>query len=43
MSGWVSFSPAPGQIPPLDRLKEWVEGSYRSRAPKKLVHELDAL
>ena len=41
--GWVSFTPAPDQIPPLDQLKEWVEESYRAQAPRKLVKELDAL
>jgi predicted DNA-binding protein (MmcQ/YjbR family) len=40
-SGWVSFSPAPGEIPPLDQLREWVEESYRAQAPRKLVKELD--
>ena len=40
-SGWVSFAPAPDEIPPLDQLKEWVEESYRAQAPKRLVRELD--
>jgi predicted DNA-binding protein (MmcQ/YjbR family) len=39
---WVRFSPAAGEVPPLDRLKEWVEESYRAQAPRKLVRELDA-
>jgi predicted DNA-binding protein (MmcQ/YjbR family) len=30
-SGWVSFAPAEGEIPPLDQLKEWIEESYRAR------------
>lgn len=41
-SGWVSLSPADGEIPPFDQLKEWVEESYRAQAPKRLVKELDA-
>ena len=41
-SGWVSFSPPPGQIPDIEQLKAWVEESYRAQAPKKLVRELDA-
>jgi predicted DNA-binding protein (MmcQ/YjbR family) len=40
--GWVSFAPAPDEIPPLAQLKEWVEESYRAQAPRKLVKELDA-
>ena len=40
-SGWVSFSPAPDEIPPLGQLKDWVEESYRAQAPRKLVKELD--
>lgn len=41
-SGWVTFSPADDEIPPLDQLKEWIEESYRAQAPKRLVKELDA-
>jgi predicted DNA-binding protein (MmcQ/YjbR family) len=41
-SGWVSFSPAEGDIPDIEQLKEWVEESYRAQAPKRLVRELDA-
>jgi predicted DNA-binding protein (MmcQ/YjbR family) len=41
-SGWVSFTPGPGEMPSLDRLKEWIDESYRAQAPKKLVKELDA-
>ena len=41
-SGWVSFSPPEEAIPDLDRLKEWVEESYRAQAPRRLVKELDA-
>lgn len=40
--GWVSFSPADEEVPPLEQLKEWVEESYRAQAPRKLVKELDA-
>ena len=41
-SGWVSLAPSEDEIPPLDRLKEWVEESYRAQAPRRLVKELDA-
>ena len=40
-SGWVSFTPADGQMASLDQLKTWVEESYRAQAPRKLVKELD--
>jgi predicted DNA-binding protein (MmcQ/YjbR family) len=39
--GWVSFTPADGEVPPMEQLKEWVEESYRAQAPRKLVKELD--
>lgn len=41
-SGWVTFTPAEDEIPPLDQLKEWIDESYRARAPRKLVKELDS-
>jgi predicted DNA-binding protein (MmcQ/YjbR family) len=41
-SGWVTFRPAGDEIPPLDQLKDWIDESYRARAPRKLVKELDA-
>jgi len=41
-SGWVSFTPAEAELPPLEQLKEWVEESYRAQAPRKLVKELDS-
>ena len=40
-SGWVSFTPAEKDVPPLETLKAWVEESYRAQAPRKLVKELD--
>jgi hypothetical protein len=40
-SGWVSFNPADGEIPPIEQLREWIEESYRAQAPKRLVRELD--
>ena len=40
-SGWVSFTPAEDEVPPIDQLKEWVEESYRAQAPRRLVKELD--
>ena len=41
-SGWVTFTPSEGEYPSLDQLKAWVDESYRARAPKRLVKELDA-
>lgn len=41
-SGWVSFNPPEDQIPDFDRLRDWIEESYRAQAPRKLVKELDA-
>jgi predicted DNA-binding protein (MmcQ/YjbR family) len=41
-SGWVSFSPAEAEMPPLRQLKDWIDESYRAQAPRKLVKELDA-
>ncbi|MFC3079462.1 MmcQ/YjbR family DNA-binding protein [Phenylobacterium terrae] len=36
-SGWVSFDPAPDEVPPLETLKSWIDESYRAQAPKKLI------
>jgi predicted DNA-binding protein (MmcQ/YjbR family) len=41
-SGWVSASFEPGERPPMDLLKAWIDESYRAQAPKKLVKLLDA-
>jgi hypothetical protein len=41
-SGWVSARFAPGDAPPIDLLKAWIDESYRAQAPKKLVALLDA-
>ena len=41
-SGWVTFTPAEADIPPLAQLKAWIDESYRAQAPKKLVKALDA-
>jgi predicted DNA-binding protein (MmcQ/YjbR family) len=40
-SGWVSFTPSESEMPSLDQLREWVDESYRARAPRKLVKLLD--
>jgi predicted DNA-binding protein (MmcQ/YjbR family) len=40
-SGWVSFTPSPEEMPPLEQMKEWIDESYRAQAPRKLVKELD--
>ena len=39
-SGWVSAE-FPGQTPPVEMLKQWIDESYRAQAPKKLVKQLD--
>lgn len=41
-SGWVSFRFGPGDRPPMEALRRWLEESYRAVAPKKLVKALDA-
>jgi len=40
-SGWVSATFEPGDEPPLEILKGWIEESYRAVAPKKLLAELE--
>jgi len=40
-SGWVTWTEAGGELPPLPLLEEWLEESYRAQAPKKLVAVLD--
>ncbi|ADO72519.1 MmcQ/YjbR family DNA-binding protein [Stigmatella aurantiaca] len=39
-SGWVSVQFGPKEKPPLDLLRQWIDESYRSVAPKKLVAQL---
>ncbi|HEX6272591.1 MAG TPA: MmcQ/YjbR family DNA-binding protein [Polyangiaceae bacterium] len=41
-SGWVSARFAPGEEPPVELLKAWIDESYRAQAPKKLVKTLPA-
>lgn len=41
-SGWVTLTPGEEDMPSLDRLKEWLEESYRAQAPRSLVKLLDA-
>jgi predicted DNA-binding protein (MmcQ/YjbR family) len=41
-SGWVSFTPAEGEMPSLDQLRDWIDESYRAQAPKTLVKALDS-
>ena len=41
-AGWVTASFGPNDSPPLAILKGWIEESYRSIAPKKLLADLDA-
>jgi predicted DNA-binding protein (MmcQ/YjbR family) len=42
-SGWVTAQFSVGAEPSLEMLKEWVDESYRTIAPKKLVAQLDSL
>ena len=41
-AGWVSIGLAGRDRPSLEVLCDWVEESYRTIAPKKLIAELDA-
>jgi predicted DNA-binding protein (MmcQ/YjbR family) len=40
--GWVSARFKKGEKPPVELLLSWIDESYRTVAPKKLVKELDA-
>lgn len=40
-SGWVTAEFDADATVPIDRMCEWIEESYRTIAPKKLVAELD--
>jgi predicted DNA-binding protein (MmcQ/YjbR family) len=42
-SGWITARFAPGVLPPLDLLREWIDESYRAIAPKGLVASLPAV
>src|SRR5262245_29441963 len=42
-SGWVTAQFPVGAEPSLEMLKAWVDESYRTIAPKKLVAQLDSL
>ena len=41
-SGWVTFEPAPGEMPALATFLDWIDESYRAQAPRRLVKELDS-
>lgn len=41
-AGWVSLPLQEKGAPPADLLCDWVEESYRTIAPKRLIAELDA-
>ncbi len=41
-SGWVTCTFHPTDEPPMDLLEEWIEESYRTIAPKKLILALNA-
>lgn len=40
--GWVALQFTGDEAPPLDRIRAWIDESYRAVAPKKLVKQLDA-
>jgi predicted DNA-binding protein (MmcQ/YjbR family) len=40
--GWVTVPITGKSAPPLDVLRDWIEESYRTVAPKRLVARLDA-
>lgn len=40
-SGWVTMKFEPGKHPPLERMYDWIEESYRAVAPKTLVKAID--
>jgi len=40
-AGWVSATFGPDDEPPLDVLRDWIDESYRTIAPKRLVRQLD--
>ncbi|MEO6797256.1 MAG: MmcQ/YjbR family DNA-binding protein [Candidatus Dormibacter sp.] len=42
-SGWVTVDLAKGRKPPIDLLKAWIDESYRTVAPKKLIAGLNAM
>ena len=39
-SGWVTFEPAPEEMPSLETLKSWIDESYCAQAPKKLAAQI---
>jgi len=40
-AGWVSCIFTTGDDPPVGLLEDWIDESYRTIAPKKLVKQLD--
>ena len=40
-SGWVTASFGPKDTVPIELLEDWLDESYRTIAPKKLVSQLD--
>ena len=41
-SGWVTATFSELEKPPVALLEKWIDESYRARAPKRLVAQLDA-
>jgi predicted DNA-binding protein (MmcQ/YjbR family) len=42
-AGWVSVDFTGEDVPPIEVIEDWIEESYRTIAPKKLIVELDAM
>jgi predicted DNA-binding protein (MmcQ/YjbR family) len=41
-AGWVSIRHDRSELPPVEVFQDWIDESYRTVAPRKLVAELDA-
>jgi predicted DNA-binding protein (MmcQ/YjbR family) len=39
-SGWITLRISAADVPPLDLLRDWIDESYRTVAPKTLVKML---
>jgi predicted DNA-binding protein (MmcQ/YjbR family) len=42
-AGWVSVDFKGDDVPPIEVIEDWIEESYRTIAPKKLIAELEAM
>jgi predicted DNA-binding protein (MmcQ/YjbR family) len=41
-AGWVSVNFRGIDVPPIEVIEDWIEESYRTIAPKKLIAELES-